>query len=87
MQNQWDVRLTFEEDGDRTVCEAVLVGTRAPELRARGESVRSLRDRPEPRIGEEVAASRALSSLQRRLMAQASGDIEDCTRRPARLFA
>lgn len=86
MHNQWDVELSFEEDGVHTACEARLVGARAPGLSARGESVRSVDDRPLARIGEEMAASRALEELAHRLKAQASGEIDDEGRRPAYLI-
>ncbi|MFE9421502.1 dsRBD fold-containing protein [Kitasatospora sp. NPDC006697] len=85
MQNQWDIELSFEEDGVNTVCDARLVGTRAPQLQGHGEAVRSTEDRPLARIGEEVAAWRALDDLSRRLRAQAAGEIQDEGHRPAYL--
>lgn len=86
MRHEWDVRLFFDEDGRHTECEARLVGERAPGVAARGASTCSDRDRPEPRIGEELAAARALNSLARKMLAQASGDIEDEVRRPVHLL-
>ena len=86
MRHEWDVRLIFEEDGSHTRCEAQLAGVRAPGVASHGESTCSPVDRPERKIGEELAASRALSALARKLLAQASGDIEDETRRPAHLL-
>jgi len=86
MHNQWDVELSFEEDGIHTACDARLVGTRAPGLSAHGEALRSADDRPLARIGEEMAASRALEELSRKLRAQASGEIEDEGHRPAYLI-
>ncbi|MDH6577901.1 dsRBD fold-containing protein [Kitasatospora sp. MAP5-34] len=86
MQNQWDVQLSFEEDGIHTMCDARLVGARAPGLSGHGEAVRSLDDRPLARIGEEMAASRALEELASRLKAQASGEIADEGLRPAYLI-
>jgi hypothetical protein len=86
MHNQWDVELSFEEDGTHTMCEARLMGERAPGLIGHGDSERSAVDRPVPRIGEEVAAARALEQLSHKLRAQASGDIEDEARRPIYLI-
>ena len=86
MQNQWDVQLKFEEDGVHTLCDARLMGARAPGLSGHGESVRSTDDRPLARIGEEVAASRALEELASRLRAQAAGEIADEGHRPAYLI-
>lgn len=88
MHNQWDVELSFEEDGVNTVCDARLVGTRPPRppgLSGHGEATRSAEDRPLARIGEEVAASRALEDLSHRLKAQAAGEIQDEGHRPAYL--
>jgi Rv2632c-like len=85
MHNQWDIQLSFEEDGVHTVCEARLAGTRAPGLEGHGEAVRSRDDRPLARIGEEVAAWRALEDLSHKLRAQAAGEIDDEGRRPAYL--
>ncbi|WP_441247921.1 dsRBD fold-containing protein [Kitasatospora sp. McL0602] len=86
MQNQWDVQLTFEEDGVHTSCDARLAGARAPGLAGHGESVRSVADRPLARIGEEMAASRALDDLSARLRAQADGELADEGHRPAYLI-
>lgn len=86
MHNQWDVELNFEEDGVHTTCQARLVGPHAPGINARGEAVRSLDDRPLARIGEEVAASRALEELSRKLRTQAAGEIDDEGHRPAYLI-
>ncbi|WP_371502091.1 DUF1876 domain-containing protein [Kitasatospora sp. NBC_00374] len=86
MQNQWDVQLSFSEDGVQTVCEATLVGPQAPGLHGHGESTRSVDDRPLARIGEELAASRALEDLSHRLRSQADGEIADEGHRPAYLI-
>ncbi|MFB6888636.1 dsRBD fold-containing protein [Kitasatospora sp. NPDC056327] len=85
MHNQWDVELSFEEDGVHTGCQARLTGARAPGLSAHGEALKSAEDRPLARIGEELAASRALEELSRKLQAQATGEIEDEGRRPGYL--
>ncbi|WP_327069883.1 DUF1876 domain-containing protein [Kitasatospora sp. NBC_01250] len=85
MRNNWDVELSFEEDGVNTRCDARLVGSRAPGLAGHGEAVRSSVDRPLARIGEEVAAWRALDDLSHKLRAQAAGEIDDEGRRPAYL--
>jgi len=86
MHNQWDVELSFEEDGTHTRCDARLIGQGAPGLSGRGESERSTADRPVARIGEEVAAARALDELSRKLRTQATGDIDDAAQRPGYLI-
>ncbi|MFF4649791.1 dsRBD fold-containing protein [Streptomyces sp. NPDC001380] len=86
MRHEWDVRLFFDEDGRSTECEARLVGERAPGVVAHGAARCSDADRPETRIGKELAAARALNALARRMLAQASGDIEDALRHPVQLL-
>ncbi|PYC66053.1 DUF1876 domain-containing protein [Streptomyces tateyamensis] len=86
MHNQWDVELSFEEDGVNTLCDARLLGTRAPHLAGHGEATRSSEDRPLARIGEEMAACRALDDLSHKLKAQATGEIQDEGLRPAYLI-
>ncbi|MGF1429086.1 dsRBD fold-containing protein [Kitasatospora sp. LaBMicrA B282] len=83
LDNQWDVELGFEEDGTTTLCQARLIGDRAPAVLGRGEAQRSAVDRPAPRIGEELAAARALTALARQLRAQADGEIGEVNRNPA----
>lgn len=86
MHNQWDVELSFEEDGVNTACEARLTGSHAPGLSGHGESVRSREDRPLARIGEEMAAARALDELSRKLRSVADGEIADEGHRPSYLI-
>ncbi|MDH6117520.1 dsRBD fold-containing protein [Kitasatospora sp. GAS204B] len=83
LDNQWDVELSFEEDGTTTACQARLVGDRAPAAHGYGQAQRNTADRPVYRLGEELAASRALRALAQQLRAQADGDIGDVNRRPA----
>jgi hypothetical protein len=47
-------------------------------------SRRNPSDESEPRIGDELAAARALSDLAHQLMAAAASDIESKTHVPAR---
>ncbi|MEV8093070.1 dsRBD fold-containing protein [Kitasatospora sp. NPDC085879] len=82
MHNQWDVELVFAEDGVNTACDARLRGSHAPGLSGHGEAVKSRDDRPLARIGEEVAASRALDELSRKLRSVADGEIADEGHRP-----
>jgi hypothetical protein len=42
---------------------------------------------PQPRIGEEIAAARALSDLTHQLLDKAAGEISEVTHRPATITA
>lgn len=72
---EWLVRLSITTEGDETSATAVLVGDATGPVSASGDSHRSERDEPEPAIGAEVAAARALRHLAARLMAEAETEI------------
>jgi len=76
----WTVELRFDEDTDHTQALAVLSGPGERELRGRGQSRRNPVDRPVSRIGEEVAAARALSNLAHELLEYAAAEIENNVR-------
>jgi hypothetical protein len=83
----WNVQLTINEDGDDTHVDAVLDLENKTEVRGRGMSRRNPRDESEPRIGDELAAARALSDLAHELLGLAASDIEARTHVPARTLA
>ena len=83
----WQVTLTINEDGDDTYVDAVLQLDNKMELRGRGMSRRNPRDESEPRIGDELAAARALSHLAHELLGMAAADIESKTHLPPRSLA
>lgn len=72
----WSVALHFDETTDHTEAVAVLTAPGGRELRGRGTSRRNPEDRPVARIGEEVAAARALSNLAHELLEYAAAEIE-----------
>jgi hypothetical protein len=80
----WTVQVLLNEDGDDTIADAALVVENKKELRGHGTSRRNPRDESEPRIGDELAAARALSDLAHQLVAAAASDIESKTHVPAR---
>jgi hypothetical protein len=80
----WTVQVTLDEDGDDTAADAALLVENKMELRGRGVSRRNPHDESEPRIGDELAAARALSDLAHQLLAAAASDIESRTHTPAR---
>jgi hypothetical protein len=76
--HQWTVRISLFE-GDDTTARAVLVAEPLEGLRATGISHRRAQDPPQPRIGDEVAVSRALRHLADQLLERATSQIEDST--------
>lgn len=72
--NDWNVVVHLFEDRTRTDAHAVLgVGDR--ELTGHGEAHRSPYDSDVPRIGDELAAGRALLDLGRKLIQTTETDI------------
>jgi hypothetical protein len=80
----WTVQVVLNEDGDDTIADAVVTVENKIQLRGHGTSRRNPRDESEPRIGDELAAARALSDLAHQLLAAAASDIESKTHVPAR---
>lgn len=72
----WTIELSFDEDADFTQAIATLRAPGSRELRGMGQARRNPDDRPVPRIGEEVAGARALSSLAHELLDFAANEIE-----------
>ena len=79
----WTVQVLLNEDGDDTIADAALTVENTLQLRGHGTSRRNPRDESEPRIGDELAAARALSDLAHELLAAAASDIESKTHVPA----
>ncbi len=80
----WTVHVKLDEEGDDTFADATLTLENKTEMRGHGTSRRNPRDESEPRIGDELAAARALSDLAHQLLAAAASDIEAKTHVPAR---
>ncbi|GAA2110728.1 hypothetical protein GCM10009841_33010 [Microlunatus panaciterrae] len=76
---EWQVRVSVYESGDDTSAVAVLSGDTPVELTARGFSHRSGHDPAVARIGDEVAAARALRHLADTLLETAASDIAGST--------
>jgi hypothetical protein len=75
MENQADIRLSFEEDEKETRATASLE-LRGERFGADGRARRSPEDPNVPLVGEELAAARALSALSHRLLEAAAARIE-----------
>jgi hypothetical protein len=82
-----DIYLDEHDDERRTHAEARLTTGDRTRLTGTGLARRNPDDPEVPEIGDELAASRALSDLAHTLLDAAAGDIETMTRRPARLTA
>lgn len=80
----WTVQIALDERDDDTYADAVLALENKMELRGHGFSRRNPRDESEPRIGDEMAAARALSDLAHQLLEAAGQDIEARTHEPVR---
>jgi hypothetical protein len=78
----WTVQVALEEEGDDTYADATLSIENKTEIRGRGQSRRNPSDESAPRIGDELAAARALSDLAHQLLSVAASDIESRTHEP-----
>jgi hypothetical protein len=74
----WSVELRFEEEGAKTVAVATLTAGKRM-LETRGTARRSPRDPSLPRVGEDLAVSRALSQLAHDLVSDAASQLEAAT--------
>ena len=78
----WNVELRIEEDETRTKALLNLsVGSRR--LQAHGMARRNPEDPNLPRVGDDLAVSRALSQMAHDLLNDAVAQLEDATARPA----
>jgi hypothetical protein len=83
-ERQWPFAVVFTED-DRTTRAEVVLDVAGRRYHEWGSARRSPTDPDVPRIGQEVAASRALSRLARDLLSDAGDDISELEHRPVRL--
>ncbi len=80
----WHIDLDIREDGDKET--RTTASLRLPDetwLRGEGRARRHPHDPVQNRVGEELAAARALNELARLLLSKAADDIENTTHRPA----
>jgi hypothetical protein len=82
----WAVEVVFTEDDDRTRADAML---RLPEreFHGWGRAKRNPVDPDVPRIGEELAAARALSDLSHELIHAAATAVEEFEGHEVRLHS
>jgi len=82
---KWSVELLIDEHEGRTRAEARLHTQDPTHLVGVGTARLNPTDHDVPEIGDELAASRALSDLAHQLLDSAANDVEGVTRHPARL--
>lgn len=79
----WHSEVTFREAGPKTRATALLQLPDGTVLRAHGHASKYPSDPEQTRVGEELAAARALNDMARQLLARASAHIEAATHAPA----
>jgi len=84
-EKRWQVEIIIDEDEGRTRATARLHTADDTRISGTGTARLNPADRDVPEIGDELAASRALSDLAHNLLECAAGDIEELTRKPVRL--
>jgi hypothetical protein len=82
--HEWQVDITFTEDGDRTRADAVLE-LADKRFHGFGQAKRAPEDPRVPVIGQDLAAARALSELSHQLLHAAAERIEATEGHPVRL--
>jgi hypothetical protein len=75
----WHIDIEFKEDESKTNAALMLRLPDGTELRSHGRANRYPTDPQQPRVGEEIAAARALNDLAHQLLDKASHEIEDVT--------
>jgi hypothetical protein len=75
-EHTWPITIVFTED-DRTTRADALLDVAGRHYHGWGQARRSPGDPDVPRIGEEVAAARALRRLAEQLLGDAEEEIED----------
>lgn len=96
---QWNIDIVIEEEDDQTRAQARLLPARREPAETAGGPVatevgrlvgvglarRNPSDPDVPRIGDELATSRALADLSHKLLDAAAHEIEDIVHRPVHL--
>ncbi|MFI9274256.1 DUF1876 domain-containing protein [Kitasatospora sp. NPDC052896] len=75
----WHIELEFDEVDNKTRAAAMVRLQDGTELRAHGYTSRHPSDMSQPRVGEEIAAARALQDLAKQLFEKAHGEIDEAS--------
>lgn len=84
-EKHWTVEITIDEHESRTRARARLHAAGTDNIVGVGLARLNPDDVNVPKIGDELAASRALSDLAHRLLDVTADDIENITHEPAHL--
>jgi hypothetical protein len=79
----WHIEVEFMEESPHTAAAAMLRLPDGRELRARGDTSRHPSDPEQLRVGEEVAAARALQELAKQLLDKAHTEIDELGKVPS----
>ncbi|MEU7056812.1 DUF1876 domain-containing protein [Streptomyces sp. NPDC046197] len=77
----WHVEMEFEEDDQHTRAAALVRLPDGSEVRGRGRASRHRTDSNQPRVGEEIAAARALNDIAMSLLTKAHEEIDQASGR------
>ncbi|MDC0772951.1 DUF1876 domain-containing protein [Streptomyces sp. HD] len=77
----WHVEMEFQEDETHTRAVALVRLPDGTEVRAHGHATRHHTDANQPRVGEEIAAARALNELAMQMLTKAHGEIDSASGR------
>ncbi|GAA4314409.1 DUF1876 domain-containing protein [Streptomyces venetus] len=77
----WHVEMEFREDDQHTRAVALVRLPDGSEVRAHGQASRHRTDVNQPRVGEEIAAARALNELAMQLLTKAHEEIDQASGR------
>ncbi|MFF9480547.1 DUF1876 domain-containing protein [Streptomyces sp. NPDC014733] len=77
----WHIEMEFQEDTHHTRAAALVRLPDGTEVRGHGYASRHPVDSNQPRVGEEVAAARALHEVEERLLSKAHGEIDQASGR------
>ena len=84
MPKEWAVMILIEETGDETVARATMT-IEGESVGGWGRARKNRVDPSVPRIGDELAAARALSDLSHRILEVAAIEVEQFSAGPVRL--
>ncbi|MEW1640002.1 DUF1876 domain-containing protein [Streptomyces sp. NPDC093801] len=77
----WHVEMEFQEDNKRTRAAAMVRLPDGNEVRGHGYASRHPSDGNQARVGEEIAAARALNDIKEQLLSKAHNEIDDASGR------
>ena len=86
LSNVWHVQIDFDEDETHTHATARADCGGDEAFTTRGDAYRNPSDTEQPKVGEEIAAARALFALGSELLEKASSRIEQTTHQPVHLY-